>query len=409
MILLFFIFKCLTSLSLDDLSFGIWTGIETFDTRMVSLSKTWLQLIPEIHVYSDEVPSNSSRIITESSNHLNIKFHEIPLKSHHLIGSKFSGKWNSVQSRHLFAVVDLYKRNPDRMWYVLGDDDTFFFPESLAEFLSLQDPDVPQIFGKTFYVFDQINRFFPNPEIKHSFVQGGAGILISKKMMSIIHSYLPICAEIYTGFNFPSDMRLSACIQRFTNLTEDIFRYSPLLHGNTPNSSIAKPRYDSSPISFHHVVPPITENLWFAAVSIWKNKNNVDLYVDWNKIALTELFIELGREGIVAEIQWGYSIYLNGRNGTVLHPISHPEPVFDKNDSEKVDPKMFIQKFKGNFVIKTLCDQSLSEYAVVYDSFLLDEDGCVFRVKCPKAKKFIYNFPNGKSPLNITYEKEIEL
>ena len=139
MLLLFYFFCFIVPLSLDDLSFGIWTGIETFDTRMISLSKTWLQLIPEIHVYSDEIPLNSSELIVSSSNHLNIKFHEIPLKSHHLIGTKFSGKWNSVQSRHLFAVVDLYKRNPDKTWYILGDDDTFCFPEALIDFLSNKD------------------------------------------------------------------------------------------------------------------------------------------------------------------------------------------------------------------------------------------------------------------------------
>ena len=405
MLLLFYFFCFIVPLSLDDLSFGIWTGIETFDTRMISLSKTWLQLIPEIHV----IPLNSSELIVSSSNHLNIKFHEIPLKSHHLIGTKFSGKWNSVQSRHLFAVVDLYKRNPDKTWYILGDDDTFCFPEALIDFLSNKDPNEPQIFGKTFYVFEQINRFFPKPENIHSFVQGGAGILVSKKMMSLIHTYLPICAEIYTGFNFPSDMRLSACIQRFTNMTEDIFHYSSLLHGNKPSSSTVKHAYDTSPITFHHVVPPITEDIWFATISTWKDSDNVDLYIDWNKFALTELFIEIGQEGITAEIQWGYSIYLNGREGKVLHPISHPEPIFDQKDIKKTEPKKFIQRFEGNFQIQTFCDESLSDYEIVFDSFLFDIDGCVFRLKCPKAKKFIHNFPDGKSPLNITYENEIEL
>lgn len=407
---LFFIYSNLVvPLSLNDLAFGIWTGIETFDTRMIPLSKTWLQLVPEIHVYSDEIPLNSSESIVNSSNHLNIKFHEMPMKSHHLVGTKFSGKWNSVQSRHLFAVVDLYKRYPNRTWYILGDDDTYLYPEALISFLSQQDPNVAQIFGKTFYVFDQINRFFPYPEKAHSFVQGGAGILIPKKMMSIIHQYLPMCAEIYTGFNFPSDMRLSACIQRFTNMTDDIFQYIPLLHGNTPCASKIKFQYDIAPITLHHIVPPITENLWFASISIWKNAQNEDIYIDWNKYVLSELFIEIGQEGIIAEIQWGLCIYLNGRNGKALHSISHPEPIFDQKDTEKVAPKKFIQKYEGNFWIKTVCDDSLREYAIVFDSFLLNESGCVFRLNCPNAKRFIHNYPDGKSPLNITYEKEIEL
>ncbi|OHT11963.1 hypothetical protein TRFO_18339 [Tritrichomonas foetus] len=323
------------SLSLDDIAFGIWTGIEMFESRMIPLAKTWLQFIPEIHVYSDEVPKNQAEAIVTQNNHLNIKFHEIPMFSNYLVGTKHEGKWNSVQSRHLFAIVDLYKRFPNKTWYVLGDDDTYLFPDALLRFLSNQDPDVPVIYGFTFFVFEHINRFFPNPEVPHAFAQGGAGILMTRKIMQMISPFLPMCAEIYTGVNFASDMRLSACIQRFLNMSDDVFQFLPSLHGDTPYKSKTKHQFDHPPITFHHVVPPLIDYVWYASCSVWKDADNVEKYVKWNSIALTELFIEVGREGSLMEIQWGFCIYLDGREGKRFSSLGQPEPVFDEKRYEK--------------------------------------------------------------------------
>ena len=405
-------FLCLfsLSLSLNDVAIGIWTGVEVFSERVVSLSQTWMKLVPEIHVYSDQIPYEQVVGITHMSPHLNITFHEIPIRSHYLIGTQFEGKWNSVQSRHLFAIIDLVKRCPDKEWYVLGDDDTYFFPEAMINFLNSKNSSEYIIYGQPFFAFEHINRFFPNPHILNVFVQGGAGILIPKVIMNLLIPLLPMCAEIYTGVNFASDMRLSACLQRFLNFTNDVFKYHSGLHGDTPYNSIAKECYACDPISFHHVVPPITEKVWFASCSVWKCQNGTDLYIDWNSIAFTELSIQLGCEGYSAEIQWGFCIYLDNRDRNRLHSITQLEPIFQDDDTELMEnPRSFIQKYEKGIVMKLVCDDSLNENDLIFDSFLLDKEGSIFRTKCPKPRQFIHNFHNGTSPIQITYEKEIEI
>lgn len=405
----FFLIYYSRSLTLNDIAFGLWTGEEMFDERISSMSKTWLQLIPEVHIYSDEIPLNSSKSITDSSNHLNIIFHQIPMQSHHLIGTKFKGKWNSVQSRHLFAIIDLYKNHPNYTWYVFGDDDTFLFPDGLLSFLSTQDPDIPQIFGHSFYVFEHINKFFPNPEIPHAFAQGGAGVLLSRKIMSMIYPYLPMCAEIYTGVNFASDMRLSACIQRFLNMSNDVFHLLPLLHGDVPYKSHTKPDFQSKPITFHHIVPPLTQRLWHSSYTTWTSNDTTELYLDWNSIALTELYIPLEPSGSLVEIQWGFCIYLDENRQTRIHSLSQPEPIFDSTDKEHLHPKRFVQHYEKGIAMHMICDDTLDDHNLIFDSFLLDEDGCTFRVKCPEPRHFLHNYPDGKSPLVIVEQEEIEL
>ena len=80
---MFFLFlKSCFLISLRNIAFGLWTGKETFDSRVIPLSKTWLQLIPEIHIYTDSI-SNSS--LAKVTSHINANIHQIPIMSHFLI------------------------------------------------------------------------------------------------------------------------------------------------------------------------------------------------------------------------------------------------------------------------------------------------------------------------------------
>ena len=160
-----------------------------------------------------------------------------------------------------------------------------------------------------------------------------------------------------------------------------------------------KMTYNSAPISYHKIVSPLTEVLWYAHVTTFGDK-----YIDWSNISMTEITFEYGIEHVMVMVQWGFAMYLNGRKGEQVFATTQFEPIFADDDKEKENPREFVQKYKNGFITRAVCDDDIEEHEIVFDSFLFDEYGCKFRVKCPKPRNFISNFPGGKSPVNIIYE-----
>ena len=116
---------------------------------------------------------------------------------------------------------------------------------------------------------------------------------------------------------------------------------------------------------------------------------------------MKEITIELGSVGMFCPFQFGFAIYPNGRSENFLSVLTQPEPIFDPSDTQKVDPREFVQEFEGNVTMRYICDDSLDRQMIVFDSFLLEEDGCRFRVNCPEVRKFLVNHPGKTSPLNF--------
>ncbi|KAH0787075.1 hypothetical protein GPJ56_009073 [Histomonas meleagridis] len=233
---------------------------------------------------------------------------------------------------------------------------------------------------------------------------GGAGIIMSGTLMRDLKPYLPICSHSFTGIMFASDMRLSLCAERFLGVTANSYINNELQHGNGPKITQTKPKYNSAPISYHNIVSPLTIHLWQSHVTTWDDK-----YIDWSNISMSEITFEYGIEHVMVEMQWGYAMYINGRSKKEDMCITQFEPIFSANDTERLNPREFVQKYQNGFTIRTVCDDDLEEHEIVFDSFLFDEYGCKFRVKCPMVRKFLSNFPGGSSPAKIIYEPTEEV
>lgn len=398
-------------LTLDDVAFGIWTGADVFDKRVISMAETWFKLVPALHIYSDAFDNKSLESTVNSSNHLNLFFHETPTFSHYLVGTQWDDKWNQVQNRHLYALSDLYTREPHKAWYVVGDDDTFLFPNSLVLFLSQLPLDDEHIYGRPFIVFDHVNPFFMNPDKQHVFVQGGAGIAIPHKIMEKMAGKLENCTQIFSGSNFASDMRLAACLERFfgyeverDSAEKSVFRYGRGFHGDGPTKETAPHR--QLLLTYHHIVPPLTGQLWMACFTKWTDDRGVDHYIDWTSVAMRDIVVELGIEGFWCRFQFMFRIYCSGKEMGIE---TQPEPVFGEDDLAKKHPKEFRQIFEGDIVMRYVCDDALSGDAIVFDSFLLEEEGCVFKVRCPDVREYPVTFNGIGSPLNVTRSPVKEL
>lgn len=157
-----------------------------------------------------------------------------------------------------------------------------------------------------------------------------------------------------------------------------------------------------APITYHHIVPPLIEQVWMGAFTLWTDAAGVDVYIDWSWITMKEIPIELGSEHMWCECQFGFRFYLGGREGVELCVISQPEPVFDPTDKELRRPRKFVQKFEKGFSLVYLCNNGTANNMIEFDSFLLEEDGCAFRVMCPPVREFPVNHPGTRSPMNVT-------
>jgi hypothetical protein len=139
-----------------------------------------------------------------------------------------------------------------------------------------------------------------------------------------------------------------------------------------------------------------------AGFSVWIDGAGIDVYIDWSWITMKEFSIELGAEGMFCEFQFGFKIYPNGRSGDQITVVSQPEPIFASDDRARRNPRSFEQKFEGEVYMKYMCDDSLDNQTIAFDSFLLDKDGCVFRVLCPQVREFAVTHPGSVSPLFLT-------
>ena len=120
---------------------------------------------------------------------------------------KFSPEETSGSSNNLqvFGFYLAWKNNPRADWYLCVDDDTLIVVDNLRLMVSELDPNVPRIIGKPALANDQKLGTI-------AFVVGGAGILLSRRMVELMVPHIPLCRRKYNTV-WHSDSRVGACIQ----------------------------------------------------------------------------------------------------------------------------------------------------------------------------------------------------
>ena len=381
-------------MSYDDLVFGVWSGREYTTRRVVSQAATWMQLVPEVHVYSDQFLDGSIECVLNESNLTNIVFHEFGHKGGHLVGSEWQHRWYYAQTRHLLTMADLYERFPDKMWYVWGDDDTYFYPEGIVEFLSDKDPNELKVFGVVYCAWDSVASIIKPVRSCHPFCQGGAGAFFSHKLMSSIAPYLRNCSEMFNDPNFAGSMRLAVCIERFLGVdkwnigegAENLQR----LHSQNP--LIESENGVSRPLSFHRMRHVLLYQIWNATESIWVDGSGATRHVNWDNITMSTHRITIGNDRKHMTLHWGFRFRYNFLKSDYIYAVSRPEPVFAAGDTAKVTPIMYTQHFEGNVTFRYICDPTLESNEMVFDSYLgPDTDGTAFRIYCQPSKLFPNN------------------
>ncbi|KAJ3354411.1 hypothetical protein HDU83_005336 [Entophlyctis luteolus] len=103
---------------------------------------------------------------------------------------------------------------PDLEWFLLVDDDSFVFIDSLIEYLATLDHDSPLYFGSLSMVDQGVCGAAPKQD---HFVYGGAGIVLSRQAMRLLMETIDKC--ILTPWYWDcwaGDVSLGLCIQQTT-------------------------------------------------------------------------------------------------------------------------------------------------------------------------------------------------
>lgn len=388
--------------TLDDMAFGVWTGGNVFFDRAVNLAKTWFQFVPQMDLYTDFIPKKGYKKIYEASKHLNLFIHVTPTFDEYIKFTSNNNIWNVVQNRHLFTIYDIYRRYPNKKWYVICDDDTVIQPNLIPYFLDLfnYSHQRPKLIGHSLLHLNVLIKYTHDGKITH-FAQGGAGMIFSHSLMEDISSEIMNCSIMKQGFNYPSDVRLIHCINEIyayyngTNRKEKnklskhiIENAHGWLNGMELEFKDMK-KAGKSFISYHKITDDLYSLLYNATYSIWTDLNNQERYCDFSFITGSIINIQFLNKNQITKMMFGINIQLFNFT-SCIRAISPFKPIFDKDDKKHIQPIQFIQQYENDFEISLFCNENLENDEIVFDSFYpIGKKGINYVVKCPKSQTFL--------------------
>jgi hypothetical protein len=134
---------------------------------------------------------------------------------------------------------------PDVDWFVLGDDDTLFFPENLVQVLSKYDH------TKMFYIGSNSESHLQNILFSYNMAFGGGGFAISYPLAKLLAKMQDSCLARYPHL-FGSDDRMHACMAELgIPLTKEPGFHQFDIHGDASGILAAHPV--TPLVSMHHL------------------------------------------------------------------------------------------------------------------------------------------------------------
>ncbi|CAN7107319.1 uncharacterized protein LOC103870351 [Brassica rapa] len=145
------------------------------------------------------------------------------------------------------VIWDSYRLNlPDVRWFVMGDDDTVFFPENLVKVLSKYDHEQMWYVGGNSESVEQ--------DVMHAYDMafGGGGFAISRPLAARLANAMDGCLQRYFYF-YGSDQRIAACVSEIgVPFTEERGFHQLDIRGDPYGFLAAHPL--TPLVSLHHLV-----------------------------------------------------------------------------------------------------------------------------------------------------------
>ncbi|KAK9071687.1 hypothetical protein SSX86_008116 [Deinandra increscens subsp. villosa] len=226
--------------------FGIGGSVHTWVERRRYSELWWQPNVTQGFVWMDEQPDPKQ---FSHSNSLPYKVSEDVKKLKNVGGS-------SPAVRIARIVVESFKlRLPDVRWFVMGDDDTVFFPNNLVSVLSKYDHREMYYVGGCSESVEQ--------DVKHSYDMafGGGGFAVSYPLAAELARIFNGCLQRYRSF-YGSDERVRACVSELgVSLTKEQGFHQMDVRGDAYGLLAAHPL--TPLVSLHHLdyIKPIFPNL----------------------------------------------------------------------------------------------------------------------------------------------------
>ncbi|KAI8926120.1 hypothetical protein BC831DRAFT_458076 [Entophlyctis helioformis] len=187
--------------------------------------------------------------------------------------------WKADAHKNFPGFRELWTRFPNADWYIMLDDDTYFFFDNLKELLDKYDPNQPHYIGShnMFIGCDGVKAWGEGPGFAH----GGSGIVISRGAMAKMMSNLNECIVKYMGC-WAGDIRVALCLR-----DHKIFMTDPSgFYRDPPNDDFWFTKDAChKPISFHHLLVKQIQKLGDLDQRLRKEGkplNMAAVYHDWH-------------------------------------------------------------------------------------------------------------------------------
>ncbi|OHT09638.1 hypothetical protein TRFO_21453 [Tritrichomonas foetus] len=237
---------------------SIWAGKETIRTRVMYQAKTWYRMWDEVIVYSDLFENGTCELVQRKAYPCHVKCITIGDYADHLEGTEWKHRWYFAQPRFLPAMSLSYENKPNADFYIFADDDTFLLKQSLLKKFKSRDSTLPKATGVKFCTWNKIAANIQPERSCHPFLQGGAGVILSHGLLSLVASELINCSKRFNDPDFAGSMRFAVCMERvfgFEKWSEGFFieSWSDGLHSMPPYYELPKLKAVEPPASFHRM------------------------------------------------------------------------------------------------------------------------------------------------------------
>ena len=370
---------CFLAIEKSDLVVGIISGNQVIKNRLRSQIETWVPSFPSVYAFSDFFPKE----VMDSLNlkHVNMTFVEIKNKSDHLIGTQWTNPWYVAQPRFLPSMYELWQREPNAKWYLIGDDDSYFYIENIMRRLHKYHSDLPEVVSYFWCTWNHVTEFMEPKRDCHPFAQAGAGVLFSQKIMSMIGPHLIECSEMFNDAEHAASMRISVCMERnfgYNNWEKDAFikPWRSGFHPGLPDETVSEGNTWDAPGSFHKVNDKMMHKL--ELTHLLKEE---DGFYDFALFAFRSLPVELTRRRI-----WEFSF---GFSFTNIGSHSHVKRVISKIQKSNEKPFTFEQEYEGNITVKMICDNELGKEEIFVDNVIRKiNTQVIVKLHCPEKQRY---------------------
>src|SRR3990167_1529110 len=200
----------------DEVAFVVRTGKNVAESRYVGGYLTWHSRVKHI-VYVSDAETEPYEFTWRGRNISIPKMWDgVTPYAPEGDTSISNNPWEKDFVKHLGAFQILYEQHPNKTYYIMADDDTYYFVNHLKRIIS--DPNLKPreqpVLAALCYGIDfnsplhSCDGKFPP---KSYFTAGGAGIVLGKFTLDRMYKILPHCYEAYKTC-WAGDRRLGACL-----------------------------------------------------------------------------------------------------------------------------------------------------------------------------------------------------